>query len=251
MPDRPSLLSTMVALKKCKEQGGDYADLEVELTGRLRRFSGMISHIMRGESVNYEDIVGAAARSIVANIIAFEGESERSAGSYCWKAVRNATLSFWRREHRHRQRELLGDDEDFSGTFGASRRTSDPEQAVERHELARHLNQAMARLPPRDREVLVLTVVEDRRIVDISDGSPGHQNMIAVRKRRALRRLAALLPADVIAAYAPVLMKGGGSKASAKKTASEKSRPGKKEKKNVVRSAAASQITPGKRKVRS
>lgn len=75
-------------------------------------------------------------------------------------------------------------------------------QAADRDEI-RAILRILETMDPRDREVLVLRVIEQRPVEEVADLLRVTANVVHVRKHRAMERLRQRLPADLLAELEP------------------------------------------------
>ncbi|HZZ71631.1 MAG TPA: sigma-70 family RNA polymerase sigma factor [Pirellulales bacterium] len=79
-----------------------------------------------------------------------------------------------------------------------AREEANAEVPLVQQERAEQVRQAVRRLPHRDREVIVLHYLEDMAVADLARILGLHKNAVEARLSRARKRLAGLLPADLV-----------------------------------------------------
>jgi len=135
-----------------------------------------------------EDIVQDACLRALRSFDGFRGDSARP---WLLAIVRNATYDWLRQNRKGAQEEPY--DEEFHGGLDtvsfAAADTPGPEAKLERAELRRQIDDALARLPVAFREVVVLRDIEDlsyREIADVAQIPIGTVMSRLARGRRLL-----------------------------------------------------------------
>jgi len=149
------------------------ADWEPAVRGQLRRLGA-----------EEEEVLYAVFDRALGALPAFRGESRLSTWLYriTWReAVRHLER---RRRLRDREAPL-----EAAATIAADGRGDDPERVLERREDAAAVRAAMARLDPRDREMLALRYLEDLKLSEIASRLDAPLGTVKVRLHRALGRL--------------------------------------------------------------
>lgn len=115
-----------------------------------------------------------------------DNENDRA---YFFRIARTTLIDHWRKKRE----SLFGETEEFDHIPS----DDDPAKEAERNENVRHMHQALSKLPPEQREVLLLRFMGDASHGEIAD-TLGKSDM-AVRQiqHRAIRKLASLLSPHV------------------------------------------------------
>ncbi|MEO0324666.1 MAG: RNA polymerase sigma factor [Myxococcota bacterium] len=157
--------------------------------GALRRFAAGL--------VGPDDADDALQQGLVAafrGAASFRGDAK--ARTWLFTVVRNASLRHRRRESRHAH-ESVPDDDALLDLGLAAGWGADPEQLAARAEERALLARALARLPERDREVVMLRDVEGLAGPETAEVLGLAEAAMKSRLHRARLRLAVALRAEV------------------------------------------------------
>ena len=148
-------------------------DWEPTVRGQLRRLGA-----------EEEEVLYAVFDRALGALPAFRGESRLSTWLYriTW---REAVRHLERRRRLHDREAPL----EAAATIATDGRGDDPERVLERREDAAAVRAAMARLDPRDREMLALRYLEDLKLSEIASRLDAPLGTVKVRLHRALGRL--------------------------------------------------------------
>jgi len=141
-----------------------------------------------------EDLVQEAFLRAYAAFDGFRGDSARP---WLLAIVRNACFD-WLREHRKEELQVSYDDdiaidESCAGFAGMSMNATEPERALTRADERRAVNEALAKLPPAFREVVLLRDIEELSYREIADIAAIPIGTVMSRLARARKLLHAQL----------------------------------------------------------
>jgi RNA polymerase sigma-70 factor, ECF subfamily len=170
-----------------RSQSGERAALE-ELFRRYRGVAYRVAYRLLGNEADSLDAVQEAFIKVLTHLDGFEGRS--SFKTWLLRVVSNAALDLGRQ--RGRRENLQRDDLPLETETDASAATEDPGRELDRADLRRLLNQALAQLPVAQRRTFVLHVdgeLSYREVADvlgISIGTVMSRLFYARQKLRAL-----------------------------------------------------------------
>lgn len=170
-----------------RSQAGERAALE-ELFRRYRGVAYRVAYRLLGNEADSLDAVQEAFIKVLTHLDGFEGRS--SFKTWLLRVVSNAALDLGRQ--RGRRENLQRDELPLETETDASAATEDPGRELDRADLRRLLNQALAQLPVAQRRTFVLHVdgeLSYREVADvlgISIGTVMSRLYYARQKLRAL-----------------------------------------------------------------
>src|SRR5262245_61696301 len=170
-----------------RSQAGGRAALE-ELFRRYRGVAYRVAYRLLGNEADSLDAVQEAFIKVLTHLDGFEGRS--SFKTWLLRVVSNAALDLGRQ--RGRRENLQRDDLSLETETDASDAAEDPSRELDRADLRRLLNQALAQLPVAQRRTFVLHVDgelsyrEVAEVLGISIGTVMSRLYYARQKLRAL-----------------------------------------------------------------
>lgn len=235
-----AFLPILLELQRRKSRGQDCDETSGALESELGRFRRTVIRAMipGGVLADESDVISTAQAAICTKVESFRGTTEGEAYEFCRRVVRNEMINYIRHVKKtvghfafvgskgtahagQEDNDPEGNDVPAAGIseehFGNARNAG-PEDIVAANELSHILQRALRQLSQREQDVLYSVVVKDERIVDLSVRTGEPENNLTVRKRRALRKLAQLLPREIVERY-------GGSPSGRKRAARTQKRP--------------------------
>lgn len=128
-----------------------------------------------------EDLAHEVFLRALANLDSLE--PVRDLGAWLWRSARNAVIDAWRSRSK---RPPVAED-DFEGVVDEA--LAGAHDALEREELLEALAEAIARLPPGQREVIEAQALRGESFASIAARTGTPPDTLAARKRYALARL--------------------------------------------------------------
>lgn len=175
-----------------KAQGGDRAAFEEV----CQRFEGLVKrHIFKPHlRALGDEAVSEAWLAVAAAVKSYDSAAGVHFAGYVESRVKFALWNLFKRERRRWQQELPmteGEDEDGKSCFRLDMVASpaDVELEVEMFELRQMLRAAVARLPERQRQALLLTLCGDNRLRQAAFELKVTAQAVHNLRRRALTRL--------------------------------------------------------------
>lgn len=205
-----SVLELLQDLRKADTGRPSPHDVD-RLLAHLESLRHVIRRIANGVVADEGAILNDAAYKICTHIESFRGATEGEAFNFCSTVVHNTTIEFFRRARGRwnyvdsgRSGSLQADADESAddiATFPDERSSSNPEEEASSRQALRLLHSALDALESGERDAVWELVVEDGRVVDMARKTGERQNTISQRKKRALQKLAAVLPRDLAEAY--------------------------------------------------
>ena len=183
------------------------------LHGRLSpRLRGLLLTMVRDEAT-VDDLVQLTLLKahLARDRFALQGgDPDGAVQGWYFAIARNVAMDFLRTQYRRARRRADGDDGD--AVDGLPDDGPDPEQLGQRveheEEIVRRVREAIARLPPGQREVVELHKLRGMSMAQIAERLAVREGAVRVRAHRAYKALARLLAPGNVAAWL-VLMGGG------------------------------------------
>lgn len=158
-----------------------------ELVERYKRRAYAIAYDMMGTHEDAEDVSQEAFIRVYQSIKGFRGEAAFS--SWFYRIVVNLCISWWRREVKYKGNLL---NEEHAG-LEKQNYSEDPEKALRAKEIARHVNQALQELSPKQRAVFVLRHYQGLSMKEIGEVLKCSEGTVKSQLFRAINRLQELL----------------------------------------------------------
>jgi RNA polymerase sigma-70 factor (ECF subfamily) len=137
-----------------------------------------------------EDVLYRVFQRALGGLPEFRAESRIS--TWLYRIAYRESLRHLERRQRQREREAPLEAADHRESGGEA----DPERILERRERARTVRSALAKLDPRDREIVALRYLEDLKLAEMADRLDVPLGTVKARLHRAMNRLKLELDRD-------------------------------------------------------
>ena len=172
-------------------------ELEIQLAQLHEDSFGWALSCCGWDDANAEDVLQTAYLKVISGRARFGGKSTFK--TWLFGVIRQTAREHFRRARSHRQRaELLGQE-----MAAGDRAVQHPDDSAERSEVSRALLDALADLPPRQREVLHLVFYQDLTVREAAEVMEVSLGTARVHYDRGKKGLKALLSAKEVGGETP------------------------------------------------